>query len=176
MGCSPQGRRMVGPDVVTRQRETHAETLSQEMALVPYHLHSAVEFSDVFWSGVSKSLASVTAMKVRARASRSAVTVAGRPRPHVALSRSDPSCRRPLHPVLAPVRAGTCRSSLRAAAGCQVVLLQGVLASSSRSPAWLPRLCLGLREAPTWRGGRLPWSPVTVPFALVPYSVLPGLC
>ena len=39
----------------------------------------------MFLSGVSKSLASVMVMKVRAHASRSAVTVAGRPHPRVAL-------------------------------------------------------------------------------------------
>ena len=48
MGYSPQGRRMVGPDVVTRQQEIRTEILSQEVALVPYHLHSAVEFQMCF--------------------------------------------------------------------------------------------------------------------------------
>ena len=35
MGYGPWGRRMIGPNVVTKQQEIHIEILSQEIAFLP---------------------------------------------------------------------------------------------------------------------------------------------
>lgn len=146
--------------------------------------------SDVFLSGVSKSLASVMVMKVRA--SHSAVTVARRPIPACPCPRPGPlpaswplkPCSRP---VLALVRAGTCRSSPACSCRLPGGPARGVLTSSSRAlPGCL--VCVLVSEKLPPGGGRLPcclslsrlpWVPAPVlPWTVLVgrHSVLPGLC